>query len=160
MLTGDNARSAQAMATALGIKEFYADLLPDDKFRIVEEIISSGSKVVMVGDGVNDSPALARADVGIALGQGTAIAREVADITFAQDNLESLVTLRLLSWELKQRLDFTSRGAIGFNSAVMAGGVLGLLSPSTASLLHNSSTVALCLKNAATYGVLEQSTNS
>ncbi|MDR2108141.1 MAG: heavy metal translocating P-type ATPase [Coriobacteriales bacterium] len=155
MLTGDNHRSASRVAAALGVEEFHADLLPDEKFAIVEDIVAEGSRVVMVGDGVNDSPALARADVGIALGQGTAIAREVADITFADDDLEALVTLRHLSEELKERLSFTSRSAIGFNSAVMAGGVAGLLPPGTASLLHNSSTVALCLKNAAHFKVRE-----
>jgi heavy metal translocating P-type ATPase len=153
MLTGDNQRSAARIASEAGISEYRADLLPDGKHRIVEELKAEGASVVMVGDGVNDSPALARADVGVALGQGTAIAREVADITHREDDLEVLVQLRLLSRELKARLDFTSKSAIGFNSAVMAGGILGLIEPPTASVLHNSSTVALCLKNSAPYEV-------
>jgi P-type E1-E2 ATPase len=151
MLTGDNARSAERIAEEAGIEEFHADLLPDDKHRFIEQLKGECAGVVMVGDGVNDSPALACADVGIALGQGTAIAREVADITFVDDDLEALCTLRELSWELKRRLDFTSRSAISFNSAVMGAGLLGILTPSTASLLHNSSTVALCIRNSRPY---------
>jgi heavy metal translocating P-type ATPase len=151
MLTGDNAHSAARVAESAGIGEYYADLLPEDKHRIVERLREEGATVVMVGDGVNDSPALARADVGVALGQGTAIAREVADITCAGDDLRALIELRSLSRELKRRLERTSRNAIGFNSAMMAGGILGLLQPGTSSLLHNSSTVALCLKNASPY---------
>jgi P-type E1-E2 ATPase len=151
MLTGDNRLSAARIARNAGIDEFYADLLPEDKHRIIERLKDEGATVVMVGDGVNDSPALARADVGVALGQGTAIAREVADITCAGDDLHALIRLRSLSCELKRRLEGTSRSAIGFNSAIMAGGVLGLLQPNTSSLLHNSSTVALCLKNASPY---------
>jgi heavy metal translocating P-type ATPase len=155
MLTGDNRHAAARVAESAGIGEYYADLLPEDKHRIIEKLKEEGARVVMVGDGVNDSPALARADVGVALGQGTAIAREVADITCAGDDLEALIQLRALSCELKQRLERTSRNAIGFNSAIMAGGVLGLLQPNTSSLLHNSSTVALCLENASPYlGVL------
>jgi heavy metal translocating P-type ATPase len=151
MLTGDNRRSAARIAESAGIGEYCADLLPEDKHRIIEKLKEEGATVVMVGDGVNDSPALARADVGIALGQGTAIAREVADITCTGDDLKALIKLRSLSCELKKRLERTARNAIGFNSAIMAGGVLGLLQPKTSSLLHNASTVALCLENASPY---------
>jgi heavy metal translocating P-type ATPase len=151
MLTGDNAHSAARIAKSAGIDEYHADLLPEDKHRLIEQLKEEGATVVMVGDGVNDSPALARADVGIALGQGTAIAREVADITYAGDDLQALIRLRALSRELKQRLERTSKNTIGFNSAIMAGGILGLLQPKTSSLLHNSSTVALCLENASPY---------
>jgi heavy metal translocating P-type ATPase len=151
MLTGDNARSAARIAESAGIGEYHADLLPEDKHRIIERLKEEGATVIMVGDGVNDSPALARADVGIALGQGTAIAREVADITCAGDDLSALLELRSLSRELQRRLEHTSRNGIGFNSAIMIGGVLGLLPPGTSSLLHNSSTVALCLANASAY---------
>jgi heavy metal translocating P-type ATPase len=155
MLTGDNARSAEPIAKELGIDEFHADLLPDDKYDIVARLVDEGNVAVMVGDGVNDSPALARADVGISLGTGTAIAREVADITYAEDDLRALIVLRHLAKELNSRLNFTSRSAVGFNSAVMAGGLLGVVTPGAASLLHNSSTVALCLKNAANYKVVK-----
>ena len=151
MLTGDSERTAERIAREAGVDEFKAELLPEDKYAFVERLKAEGSKVVMVGDGVNDAPALSLADVGIAMGQGTAVAKEVADITLTGGHLSALVTLRTLSAGLTARLNASFKEVIAINSALLAAGIGGLITPQTSSLLHNASTVALSVRNGGTY---------
>ena len=153
MLTGDNEHAAARIAAAAGITEFRANLLPEDKHTIVEELRSQGRHVVMVGDGVNDSPALSAADVGVAMGSGTAIAKEVADITLTEGDLTSLVRLRLLSQGLMGRMDASFREVIGLNSALLAAGIAGVITPQVSSLVHNGSTVFLSARNSREYAL-------
>ncbi len=153
MLTGDNANAACRIAAEAGIDEFRADLLPEDKHTVVEQMRAAGRRVVMVGDGVNDSPALSAANVGVAMGSGTAIAKEVADITLTDGDLTSLVTLRRLSMGLEERMDASFREVIGLNSLLLAGGVTGVIAPQVSSLIHNGSTVFLSARNARAYDV-------
>lgn len=143
MLTGDNLAAAQRVAAAAGITEFKANMLPEQKHAYVEQLKREGRHVIMVGDGVNDSPALSTADVGVAMAAGTAIAREVADITLTSSDLQSLVTLRRISQGLADRFDRSFRTIMGFNSALLVLGIGGVITPQTSSLLHNASTVAL-----------------
>ena len=151
MLTGDNERTAARIADAAGLTEFRANLLPEDKHAFVEELKAEGRNVIMVGDGVNDAPALARADVGVAMGQGTAIAKEVADITLSDGDLASIVELVKLSRALSARMDRSFAQVIGLNSAFMAAGVTGIVTPQTSSLLHNATTIALSLDASRPY---------
>ena len=151
MLTGDNERTAARVAAEAGITEFEANFLPEQKHAYVESLVRQGRRVVMVGDGVNDSPALSAANVGIAMATGTAIAKEVADVTMASGDLSSLVELRKLSRSLMRRLDSSFRSVIAVNSALLAGGVAGVITPQTSSLLHNASTIAMSLKSGAPY---------
>ena len=151
MLTGDNERTAARIAAEAGVTEFEANLLPEDKHAFVERLKAEGRTVAMVGDGVNDAPALSLADVGIAMGQGTAVAREVADITLTGGDLSALVSLRRLSSELTERLDSSFKEVVAINSALLAAGIGGLVTPQASSLLHNASTVALSLRNAGPY---------
>lgn len=153
MLTGDNANAAARIAGKAGIDEFRADLLPEDKHTVVEQMRAAGRRVVMVGDGVNDSPALSAANVGVAMGSGTAIAKEVADITLTDGDLSSLVVLRRLALGLEERMDASFREVIGLNSLLLAGGVAGLIAPQVSSLIHNGSTVFLSARNARAYQV-------
>lgn len=153
MLTGDNANAAARIAGKAGIDEFRADLLPEDKHTVVEQVRAAGRRVVMVGDGVNDSPALSAANVGVAMGSGTAIAKEVADITLTDGDLSSLVVLRRLALGLEERMDASFREVIGLNSLLLAGGVAGLIAPQVSSLIHNGSTVFLSARNARAYQV-------
>ena len=153
MLTGDNEHAAARIAAAAGITEFRANLLPEDKHTIVEELRSQGRHVVMVGDGVNDSPALSAADVGVAMGSGTAIAKEVADITLTEGDLTSLVRLRLLSQGLMGRMDTSFREVIGLNSALLAAGIAGVITPQVSSFIHNGSTVFLSARNSREYAL-------
>ena len=153
MLTGDNANAACRIAAEAGIDEFRADLLPEDKHTVVEQMRAAGRRVVMVGDGVNDSPALSAANVGVAMGSGTAIAKEVADITLTDGDLTSLVTLRRLSMGLEERMDASFREVIALNSLLLAGGVAGVIPPQVSSLIHNGSTVFLSARNARAYDV-------
>ncbi len=153
MLTGDNENAACRIAAEAGIDEFRADLLPEDKHTVVEQMRTAGRKVVMVGDGVNDSPALSAANVGVAMGSGTAIAKEVADITLSDGDLTSLVALRRLSMGLEERMDRSFRQVIGLNTALLAGGVTGVIAPQVSSLLHNGSTVFLSARNSRKYDV-------
>lgn len=148
MLTGDNANAAARIAGKAGIDEFRADLLPEDKHTVIEQMRAAGRRVVMVGDGVNDSPALSAANVGVAMGSGTAIAKEVADITLTDGDLSSLVVLRRLALGLEERMDASFREVIGLNSLLLAGGVAGLIAPQVSSLIHNGSTVFLSARNA------------
>lgn len=143
MLTGDNLSAARRVAEEAGITEYRANLLPEDKHAYVEQLKAQGRRVVMVGDGINDSPALSTADVGVAMAAGTAIAREVADITLTESDLQALVTLRRISMGLAERFGRSYRFIMGFNSALLALGIGGVITPQTSSLLHNGSTVAL-----------------
>ena len=153
MLTGDNANAAARIAGKAGIDEFRADLLPEDKHTVIEQMRAAGRRVVMVGDGVNDSPALSAANVGVAMGSGTAIAKEVADITLTDGDLSSLVVLRRLALGLEKRMDASFSEVIGLNSLLLAGGVAGIIAPQVSSLIHNGSTVFLSARNARAYQV-------
>lgn len=153
MLTGDNERAAARIAGEAGVDEYEANLLPEQKHAYVEQLVSQGRRVVMVGDGVNDSPALSAANVGVAMATGTAIAKEVADITLSDGDLSSLVSLRKLSTSLMRRLDTSFAQVIAFNSALLAGGIAGIVTPQASSLLHNASTVALSLKSSTPYRI-------
>lgn len=155
MLTGDNQRNGSKIAQEAGIDEFKADMLPEDKQAFLRELKEEGYRVVMVGDGINDSPALSIADVGVAMGQGTAIAKEVADITLASGDLQSLITLRYLSRALIERMDSAYHKIIGFNSLLLAAGITGLIQPTTSSLLHNASTVAMSIQSSTRYKLEE-----
>ena len=153
MLTGDNEAAAARIAADAGITEFAANLLPEDKHNYVAHLREQGRRVVMVGDGVNDSPSLSAADVGVAMGNGTAIAREVADVTLNRGDLCSLVALRRLSMELMERMDITFREVIGFNSTLLALGIAGAIAPQTSSLLHNTSTVFFSMRDSRAYAM-------
>ena len=153
MLTGDNEAAAACIAADAGITEFAANLLPEDKHNYVAHLREQGRRVVMVGDGVNDSPSLSAADVGVAMGNGTAIAREVADVTLNRGDLCSLVALRRLSMELMERMDVTFREVIGFNSTLLALGIAGAIAPQTSSLLHNTSTVFFSMRDSRAYAM-------
>ena len=151
MLTGDNEVAAKRIADAAGITEFEANLLPENKHAYVEGLRAAGRRVVMVGDGVNDSPSLSAANVGVAMGNGTAIAKEVADVTLTQSDLASIVRLRRLSGELMDRLDSAFSKVMYFNSALLALGIAGVISPQVSSLLHNTSTVVFSVNDARAY---------
>lgn len=151
MLTGDHAHAAGRVADAAGVTEYRAEQLPEDKHAFVKELKAAGRKVIMVGDGVNDAPALAEADAGIAMGQGTAIAKEVADITLSDGDLSSIVRLVKLSRALSARLDRSFVQVMGLNSAFMAAGIAGAVTPQTSSLLHNATTIALSLDAARAF---------
>ncbi|MDR1014818.1 MAG: heavy metal translocating P-type ATPase [Coriobacteriales bacterium] len=151
MLTGDNAATAAHIAREAGIEQFEADLLPEQKHAFLEGLRAGGARVVMVGDGVNDSPALSCADVGIAMGNGAAIAREVANITLSSGQLEDLVRLRRLGCDLDRRMRRSFRWTMLLNTALLALGGLGLLQAGTSSLIHNGSTVLLCANSARSY---------
>ncbi|MBQ9028480.1 MAG: heavy metal translocating P-type ATPase [Lachnospiraceae bacterium] len=141
MMTGDNRRTAEAIASSLHIDEFHAEVLPDDKAAFVKTERGGGHTVIMVGDGVNDAPALSEADVGVAISDGAAIAREVADITISTDNLGQLLILRKLSTQLMNRINFHYRFIMTFNALLIALGVFGILPPASSALLHNGSTI-------------------
>lgn len=147
MMTGDSERTAKAVAEKLGIDEYHAEVMPEDKAMFIEKMQTDGNSVIMVGDGVNDSPALSKADVGIAISSGAAIAREIADITVSSDDLNSLVTLKEISNLLMARIRSNYRSIISFNSALIVLGVLGVIPPTTSAFLHNASTLAFTLKS-------------
>lgn len=147
MMTGDSHKTAAAVARSLNIDEFHAEVLPEDKAGFIREEHLRGRKVIMVGDGVNDTPALSEADAGIAISDGAAIAREVADITIASENLAELVTLRRLSMAMMKRIHSNYRFIISFNGFLIAMGVLGLIQPASSALLHNTSTVVTGLRS-------------
>lgn len=151
MLTGDNEVAAARIAAQAGITEFEANLLPEDKHAYVERLREQGRRVVMVGDGVNDSPSLSAANVGVAMGNGTAIAKEVADVTLVQSDMAALVGLRRLSCELMDRMSTTFTQVIGFNSALLTLGIAGVITPQTSSLLHNSSTVLFSMRDSRSF---------
>lgn len=147
MMTGDNERTAEAVAKALHLDEFHAEVLPEDKAAFIRREHEAGRKVIMVGDGVNDTPALSEADAGIAINDGAAIAREVADITISASDLRQLVVLRHLSMKLMERIDRNYRFIIGFNAGLIALGIAGILPPATSALLHNTSTLVTGLQS-------------
>lgn len=141
MMTGDNEHTASAIARKLDLDEYHAEVLPRDKAEFIQREHEKGRRVIMIGDGVNDTPALSEADAGIAVSDGAAIAREIADITISSDSLWQLVTLRKISRALMKRINENYRFIIGFNASLIAFGVLGILSPATSALLHNGSTL-------------------
>ena len=147
MMTGDSERTAKAIAAQAGIDKYYSEVLPEDKAKYVEKEKAAGHKVIMIGDGINDSPALSAADVGIAMKEGADIAREISDITLSGSDLEQLIALKELSNKLMGRMKNTGHLGIAFNGAILVAGILGLVSPGTAALLHNTSTIGLCLRN-------------
>lgn len=147
MLTGDSQRTAAAIAAQVGVDEYHAEVLPEDKARFVEAERAAGHTVIMLGDGINDSPALSAADVGIAISDGAAIAREIADITITADNLFELVSLRMIAGSLMRRIRSNYRFVIGFNSGLLALGAAGVLAPATSAMLHNLSTLAISLRS-------------
>ncbi|MDD3279100.1 MAG: heavy metal translocating P-type ATPase [Lachnospiraceae bacterium] len=147
MMTGDSERTAKVIAKEVGVDEYYSEVLPEDKASFIREEHKAGRKVIMIGDGVNDSPALSEADAGIAIADGAAIAREIADITVSADDLFALVNLKMLSDALMRRIHGNYRFIIIFNLMLIALGVSGILPPATSALLHNASTVALSLKS-------------
>ncbi|MBE6869510.1 MAG: heavy metal translocating P-type ATPase [Ruminococcus albus] len=151
MMTGDSERTAKAVANKVGVDEYYAEVLPEDKAEYVRREKRAGRKVIMIGDGVNDSPALSEADAGIAISSGAAIAKEVADITISADDLRCLVTLRQLSASLMKRINSNYRTIIGFNFSLMVLGASGVIAPTTSALLHNSSTLAISLASMRNY---------
>ena len=147
MMTGDSERTAKVMAQKVGVDEYYSEVLPEDKARYVEKEKEMGRKVIMIGDGVNDSPALSAADVGIAISDGAEIAREIADITMGADNLYEIVTLKAISNALMKRIHKNYRFIVGFNTGLIALGVGGILQPATSALLHNTSTLLIGLES-------------
>ena len=147
MMTGDSERTADAVAKYAGVDEYYAEVLPEDKAAFIRAEHEKGRKVIMIGDGVNDSPALSEADAGIAMSDGAAIAREIADVTIFSDDLESLVTLKRISDGLMQRIHANYRFIISFNTGLIVLGVAGVLPPSTSALLHNISTLGIGLRS-------------
>ena len=147
MMTGDSERTAKAIAAMAGVDEYYSEVLPEDKASFVEKEKAAGRKVIMIGDGINDSPALSAANVGIAISDGAELAREIADVTIGADNLYEVVTLKLISNHLMQRIHWNYRTIVGFNAGLIALGVLGVLPPATSALLHNTSTLLISLKS-------------
>ncbi len=147
MMTGDNKRTAEVVANLVGVDEYHAEVLPDDKANYVLKEKEEGRTVIMIGDGINDSPALSAADVGIAINTGAAIAREIADITISSSDLFELVTLRELSEKLIERINLNYRTIISFNSLLILCGILGVLQPTTSALLHNASTLLISTKS-------------
>lgn len=147
MMTGDSDRTAKAIAARVGVDEYYSEVLPEDKASFVEEEKKAGRKVIMIGDGINDSPALSAADIGIAISDGAEIAREIADITVGADSLNELVTLKLISDGLMKRIHRNYRFIVGFNTGLIVLGVAGILQPATSALLHNTSTLMIGLKS-------------
>ena len=147
MMTGDSERTAKAIAAAVGLSEYYSEVLPQDKADYIRRQRELGRKVIMVGDGINDSPALSEADVGIAISDGAAIAREIADITVAADDLECLITLRNIADLMMKRIRKNYRQIVLFNGALIALGVAGIVQPTTSGLLHNTSTLAIGMKS-------------
>jgi heavy metal translocating P-type ATPase len=147
MMTGDSERTAKAVAEKLGIDEYYAEVMPEDKAMFIKKMQTDGNSVIMVGDGINDSPALSKADVGIAISSGAAIAREIADITVSSDDLNSLVTLKEISNLLMARIRSNYRSIMSFNTALIVLGVVGIIPPTTSAFLHNASTLAFTLKS-------------
>ena len=147
MMTGDSERTARAVAARVGVDEYYSEVLPEDKASFIEKEKAKGRKVVMLGDGINDSPALSAADAGIAVSEGAEIAREIADITIGADNLDGIVVLKNISDALMKRIHSNYRTIVGFNTGLILLGVAGILQPTTSALLHNTSTLAISLKS-------------
>jgi len=147
MMTGDSERTAAAIAKQVGVDRFFAEVLPEDKANFVQQAKAEGHTVVMIGDGINDSPALSAADIGIAINSGAAIAREIADVTIKADSLEELVALKAIANSLQKRVHVNYRFVLTFNSALIALGALGILQPASSAMLHNLSTIGISLKS-------------
>lgn len=147
MMTGDSNRTARAIAARVGVDQYFAEVLPEDKAHFVEKAKANGSKVIMIGDGINDSPALSAADVGIAISDGAEIAREIADVTVGADNLYQIVTLKQISNALMKRIHTNYRRIVAINAGLIVLGVAGLIQPTTSALLHNSSTLVISLES-------------
>lgn len=147
MMTGDSDRTARAIAARVGVDRYFAEVLPEDKAHFVEKAKANGSKVIMIGDGINDSPALSAADVGIAISDGAEIAREIADVTVGADNLYQIVTLKQISNALMKRIHTNYRRIVAINAGLIVLGVAGVIQPTTSALLHNSSTLVISLES-------------
>lgn len=147
MMTGDSERTAASIAKRVGVDEYYSEVLPEDKAGFIEREKAAGRKVVMIGDGINDSPALSAADAGIAISDGAELAREIADITIAAEDLREIVVLKRLSNAMMHRIQGNYRGIVGINAVLIALGVAGIIQPTTSALLHNTSTLAISLKS-------------
>jgi heavy metal translocating P-type ATPase len=147
MMTGDSERTAVSIAKRVGVDEYYSEVLPEDKADFIEREKAAGRKVVMIGDGINDSPALSASDAGIAISDGAELAREIADITIAAEDLREIVILKRLSNAMINRIQGNYRGVVGINAALIALGVAGIIRPTTSALLHNTSTLAISLKS-------------
>ena len=147
MMTGDSYRTAEAIARQVGVDQFFAEVLPEDKANFVQKAKAEGRTVVMIGDGINDSPALSAADIGIAIHSGAAIAREIADVTIKADSLEELVTLKTIANALQHRVSSNYRFVLSFNSTLIALGALGILQPAASAMLHNLSTIGISLRS-------------
>ena len=147
MMTGDSNRTARAIAARVGVDRYFAEVLPEDKAHFVEKAKANGSKVIMIGDGINDSPALSAADVGIAISDGAEIAREIADVTVGADNLYQIVTLKQISNALMKRIHTNYRRIVAINAGLIVLGVAGVIQPTTSALLHNSSTLVISLES-------------
>ena len=147
MMTGDSERTAAAIAKQVGVDHFFAEVLPEDKASFVQQAKAEGHTVVMIGDGINDSPALSAADIGIAINSGAAIAREIADVTIKADSLEELVALKAIANTMQKRVHANYRFVLSFNSALIVLGALGILQPASSAMLHNLSTIGISLKS-------------
>ena len=147
MMTGDSERTAAAIAKQVGVDHFFAEVLPEDKANFVQQAKAEGHTVVMIGDGINDSPALSAADIGIAINSGAAIAREIADVTIKADSLEELVALKAIANAMQKRVHANYRFVLSFNSALIVLGALGILQPASSAMLHNLSTIGISLKS-------------
>ena len=147
MMTGDSYRTAEAIARQVGVDQFFAEVLPEDKANFVQNAKAEGRTVVMIGDGINDSPALSAADIGIAIHSGAAIAREIADVTIKADSLEELVTLKTIANALQHRVSSNYRFVLSFNSTLIVLGALGILQPAASAMLHNLSTIGISLRS-------------
>lgn len=147
MMTGDSERTASSIASKIGVDEYYSEVLPEDKANFIQKEREFGNTVIMIGDGINDSPALSAADVGIAISDGAEIAREIADITIAADNLKELIVLRKLSKAMMKRINKNYKAILGINGSLIALGTGGIIQPTTSAMLHNTSTLAIGLKS-------------
>lgn len=147
MMTGDSERTAAVIAKRVGVDEYYSEVLPEDKANFIQKERENGAKTIMVGDGINDSPALSAANVGIAISDGAELAREIADITIGADNLYELVTLKKLSNRLMKRIDSNYRSIVGINAGLIGAGVLGFIPPTTSAMFHNASTLGITLNS-------------
>ena len=151
MMTGDSRHTAKAVAGELGLDEFYAEVLPEDKAKFVAAEKAAGRKVIMVGDGINDTPALSQADVGIAVSEGAQIALEIADVIIEEGEMGGLVILRRIAKSLMKRIDFNYKSILGINGALLALGIAGGIGPATASFVHNTSTLLIGAKSTLPY---------
>lgn len=147
MMTGDSERVAGSIAERVGVDEYYAEVLPEDKAEFIEKEKRQGRTVMMIGDGINDSPALSAADVGIAISDGAEIAREIADVTIGADSLYEIITLKALCNALVKRIGKNYRVIVGFNTGLILLGVGGILQSGTSAMLHNTSTLVISLRS-------------